>query len=55
LAKELAGDHITVNTIALVSFPGEARDIVGLTQFLTSSASSYITGATIPLDGGMHM
>jgi NAD(P)-dependent dehydrogenase (short-subunit alcohol dehydrogenase family) len=34
---------------------GEARDIVGLTQFLASHTSSYITGATIPLDGGMHI
>jgi NAD(P)-dependent dehydrogenase (short-subunit alcohol dehydrogenase family) len=34
---------------------GEAADIVGLTGFLSSRAASYITGATIPLDGGMHI
>ena len=34
---------------------GEGRDIKGLTQFLASPAASYITGATIPLDGGMHI
>jgi NAD(P)-dependent dehydrogenase (short-subunit alcohol dehydrogenase family) len=34
---------------------GEPSDIVGLIQFLASRASSYITGATIPLDGGMHI
>jgi NAD(P)-dependent dehydrogenase (short-subunit alcohol dehydrogenase family) len=34
---------------------GEARDIVGLTRFLASPMASYITGATIPLDGGMHI
>jgi NAD(P)-dependent dehydrogenase (short-subunit alcohol dehydrogenase family) len=34
---------------------GEGKDIVGLTQFLSSPMSSYITGATIPLDGGMHI
>jgi NAD(P)-dependent dehydrogenase (short-subunit alcohol dehydrogenase family) len=32
---------------------GEARDIVGLTQFLASAAAGYVTGAVIPLDGGM--
>lgn len=34
---------------------GEAKDIVGLTHFLASPAASYITGAAIPLDGGMHI
>jgi len=34
---------------------GAPSDIVGLTQFLASRSSSYITGATIPLDGGMHI
>ena len=34
---------------------GEGKDIVGLTQFLASAMSAYITGATIPLDGGMHI
>jgi NAD(P)-dependent dehydrogenase (short-subunit alcohol dehydrogenase family) len=34
---------------------GEAKDIVGLTQFLASRAASYIAGAVIPLDGGMSV
>jgi NAD(P)-dependent dehydrogenase (short-subunit alcohol dehydrogenase family) len=34
---------------------GEARDIVGLTQFLSSAGASYITGTVIPLDGGMSV
>ena len=81
LAKELAGDHVKVNAIALGVFPqdsvimrgyseealdvirqgipagrfGAPSDIIGLTQFLASRASSYITGTTIPLDGGMHI
>ncbi len=81
LARGLASDHVTVNSIALGVFPqdsailrgygddvldavrqsipagrfGEAEDIVGLTQFLASRAAAYITGASIPLDGGMHI
>ena len=34
---------------------GQADDIVGLMRFLSSPAASYVTGATIPLDGGMHI
>jgi gluconate 5-dehydrogenase len=31
---------------------GELRDLEGITIFLASSASDYITGQTIYLDGG---
>lgn len=31
---------------------GRASDMVGLSTFLASPAADYITGATIPLDGG---
>ena len=31
---------------------GEPKDLVGPTQFLLSSASSYITGTDIAVDGG---
>ena len=32
---------------------GRAEDITGLVTFLLSPASSFITGTTIPLDGGL--
>ncbi len=32
---------------------GETRDIAGLTLFLAAKASGYITGAVIPIDGGL--
>ena len=40
-----------VNTIPLKRI-GQAEDIVGTVLFLASQASSFITGAVIPLDGG---
>ena len=33
---------------------GEPEDIVGATAFLLSDASSFITGITIPIDGGFN-
>ena len=32
---------------------GQADDVAGLTLFLASRAGSYVTGAVIPLDGGI--
>jgi NAD(P)-dependent dehydrogenase (short-subunit alcohol dehydrogenase family) len=32
---------------------GEAEDIKGLAVFLSSKASDFMTGAIIPVDGGM--
>lgn len=34
---------------------GTASDIVALTGFLSSPLASYVTGTTIPLDGGLHI
>jgi len=31
---------------------GQPRDVAGLAVFLASPASDYITGQTIPVDGG---
>mgnify|MGYP001770621811 FL=1 len=34
---------------------GDPRDLGSLVAFLASERASYITGALIPLDGGMHL
>lgn len=78
LAHRLAGDNITVNTIAPGLFPskmtkflfetggadaiasaiplgraGTPEDIAGAALFLSSRAGAYLTGAVIPIDGGI--
>lgn len=77
LAKQLAPDHITVNTVApgpyeskmmretLETFGDELKatvplgrigqpdDMAGIALFLASRAGSYLTGALIPVDGGL--
>ena len=47
--KKLAADYL--DRIAVHRL-GEPEEIKGLALFLASSASEYITGVTIPIDGG---
>jgi 3-oxoacyl-[acyl-carrier protein] reductase len=80
LAREVAGDGITVNTVATGRFAterlasnfgsmeaaeaaaqrdvpagrlGQPEEYGDLVAFLCSERAAYITGATIPIDGGM--
>ncbi|MEM9604591.1 MAG: SDR family NAD(P)-dependent oxidoreductase [Pseudomonadota bacterium] len=81
LAKELAGDAITVNALApgpfvsnMTAFAtadeatrarvgdgvpagrvGRKEDIAGTVQYLCGLAGSYVTGAVIPLSGGINV
>lgn len=34
--------------------PGNAEEVASVIAFLASSDASFITGATIPVDGGRH-
>lgn len=34
--------------------PGHVSEVSGVITFLASSAASFVTGASIPVDGGRH-
>ena len=37
-----------------IGYFGEPADVANLVAYLSSSQAGYITGAVIPVDGGMH-
>lgn len=50
---ETLGDEIkAANPLGRVGLPG---DVAGACIFLSSKAGSYVNGATLPLDGGVHL
>ena len=54
LARELGSRSITVNVVA----PGrmaQAAEIAGAVAFLSGPDAAYITGAVVPVDGGLGM
>ena len=45
--------HLLIVPKKLIPRVGEEGELKGITVFLASDASSYITGQTIAVDGGM--
>src|SRR5207237_10011273 len=50
--EEVAGLHERVLARTPAGRWGEPADLAGIAVFLASSASDFITGAAIPVDGG---
>ncbi len=50
--KDIAGLHERVQARTPAGRWGEAHDFAGIAVFLASTASDFITGAAIPVDGG---
>jgi len=46
---EMVGAHLPLGRI------GQPDDIAGIAVFLASRASTYITGAVVPVDGGISV
>lgn len=48
-----SGDDVAADLKIPLRRIGRPADIAGLATFLAGPASSYITGAVIPIDGGL--
>jgi NAD(P)-dependent dehydrogenase (short-subunit alcohol dehydrogenase family) len=47
--SDVVGAHLPLGRV------GQPDDIAGIAVFLASRASTYITGAVIPVDGGISV
>ena len=55
IAFALDTDRTAVESMTAIKRLGAPDDIAGAAIFLTSRASAYVTGALIPVDGGMSV
>lgn len=53
LAIEFAKDHIRVNAFHPLGRNGQPQDVVAAILFLASEEAAWITGALLPVDGGV--
>ena len=56
MTRSLAPEQVTALTASIpLGRLGQADDIAAAVAFLASPAAGYITGVTLPVNGGMHM
>jgi len=54
-AADVAASYDRFRSVHPLGRNGKPRDVAEAVLFLCSEASSWITGAVLPLDGGRHL
>ena len=54
-AAKMAQDRVQIESVCPLGRIGSPADMAGIAIYLASAASNYVTGAVIPVDGGMSI